>query len=433
MHSDSTYRAKFEKIVEHSSFSLLSEQVQDFVRSKAHEMRFTQQELCRVSDMALDRSRWKETCISADWPDALPLPDARQNKKRVLSEIQRIHDELKSRTNCYENFTVKDKPLTVKPKLVNRTRKELGLGRCPVASERTRCCNLMTLDAVQQCGFDCSYCSIQSFYHGDQVAFDPDFSSRLQRLKFKSDRLYHIGTGQSSDSLMWGNRQGVLEALCAFAEQNPNVLLELKTKSRNIGWLLDNPVPKNVICTWSLNAQVIIDHEEHLTASLRQRLDAAHAMARKGVLVGFHFHPIVHYSGWEPDYTDLAHTLVQTFDPDQVAMVSLGTLTYTRAVMKTIRKRNLKSKILQMPLEECAGKLSYPEHVKIDMFSAVYDAFEHWHERVFFYLCMEPHDLWKPVFGYQYDNNRDFENAMKNAYFDKVQSSIRQEKENEQQ
>ncbi len=232
---------------------------------------------------------------------------------------------------------------------------------------------------------------------------------------------------------MWGNHQGVLEALCTFAEQNPNVLLELKTKSRNIGWLLDNPVPKNVICTWSLNAQVIIDHEEHLTASLRQRLDAAHAMARKGVLVGFHFHPIVHYSGWEPDYTDLAHTLVQTFDPDQVAMVSLGTLTYTRAVMKTIRKRNLKSKILQMPLEECAGKLSYPEHVKIDMFSAVYDAFEHWHERVFFYLCMEPHDLWKPVFGYQYDNNRDFENAMKNAYFDKVQSSIRQEKENEQQ
>ncbi|MYB35098.1 MAG: hypothetical protein F4X92_08290 [Gammaproteobacteria bacterium] len=433
MPPDSIYQTKFERIVEHSSFHLLSEQAQDFVRSKAYEMRFTQQELCKVSEIALDRLRWKETCISADWPKVPLHPDPILNKKRVLSEIQTIHEQLKSRTRSYRNFTVNDKPLTVKPKLVNRTTKELGLGRCPVASERTRCCNLMTLDAVQQCGFDCSYCSIQSFYHGDQVAFDPDFASKLQKMKFRDDQLYHIGTGQSSDSLMWGNHQGILESLCEFAEQNPNVLLELKTKSRNIGWLLDNPVPKNVICTWSMNTQVIIDHEEHLTARLNQRLDAAHAIARKGTLVGFHFHPIVHYLNWEADYTDLAHTLVQRFDPDQVVMVSLGTLTYTRSVMKTIRKRNLKSKILQMPLEECAGKLSYPEHVKLDMFSAVYSALGSWHGRVFFYLCMEPHALWKPVFGYQYDNNQDFEDAMKNAYFDKVQSSISLERNNGQE
>jgi len=432
MHSDFNYQTKFEKIVEHSSFHLLNDQAQDFVRSKAHEMHFTQQELCKVSDMALDRLRWKEACISTDWPKILLHPEPRQNKKRVLAEIQTIHEELKSRTKSYREFTVNDKPLTVKPKLVNRSKRELGLGRCPVASEKTRCCNLLTLDAVQQCGFDCSYCSIQSFYHGDQVTFDPDFASKLQKLRLDDDQLYHIGTGQSSDSLMWGNHQGVLAALCEFAEQNPNVLLELKTKSRNIGWLLDNPVPKNVICTWSLNTQVIIDHEEHLTASLNQRLDAAHAVAKKGTLVGFHFHPIIHYSDWESHYTDLAHTLVQRFDPGQVAMVSLGTLTYTRSVMKTIRKRNLNSKILQMPLEECAGKLSYPGHVKIEMFRAVYGALSSWHGRVFFYLCMEPHALWKRVFGYQYDNNQDFEDAMKNAYLDKVKSSIILERSNGQ-
>ncbi len=424
MQPDSLYQTKFAKIIDHSSFRLLSKQTQDFVRNKAFEMRFTYQELRQISDMALDRLRWKEPCISTDWPDVLFHPDSKQNKKRMLKEMQTIHERLRSKTKSYHSLTVIDKPATVKPKLVNRKKKELGLGRCPVASERTRCCNLMTLDAVQQCGFDCSYCSIQSFYHGNEIAFDPEFASKLKQLKLNHEQLYHIGTGQSSDSLMWGNRQGILEALCEFAEQNPNVLLELKTKSRNIGWLLDNPVPNNIICTWSMNTQEIIEHEEHLTASLSQRLDAAEALANKGVLVGFHFHPIVHYSDWEADYTELAHTLVQRFHPDQVVMVSLGTLTYTRSVMKTIRNRKLTSKILQMPLEECAGKLSYPMHLKLNLFSVVYDALKSWHERVFFYLCMEPHALWKPVFGYQYDNNQQFENAMKNAYYDKVTLNI---------
>lgn len=431
--ANSNYQAKFENIAERSSFGLLTSQVQDFVRNKAFEMRFTQQELCTVSDMALDRIRWKEACLSSDWPNGLLHPDPRQNKKKVLATVRAKHQELRTKTKSYHNFSLKDRPSTEKPKLIERPQRKLGLGRCPVASEKTRCCNLMTLDAVQQCGFDCSYCSIQSFYHGNQVAFDPEFATKLRALKLKRDRLYHIGTGQSSDSLMWGNHQGVLEALCEFARNNPNVLLELKTKSRNIGWILDNRIPENVICTWSMNTQRIIDHEEHLTASLTQRLEAAEAVAKKGVLVGFHFHPIVHYSGWEPDYRDLAHALVERFDPHLVAMVSLGTLTFTRSVMKTIRNRNLQSKILQMPLEECAGKLSYPEQLKLDMFRAVYGSLKSWHARVFFYLCMEPHALWKPVFGYQYASNQEFEDAMKQAYYDKVQFRIEQERSNAQQ
>jgi spore photoproduct lyase len=289
-----------------------------------------------------------------------------------------------------------------------------------VASERTRCCNLLTLDAVEKCGFDCSYCSIQSFYHGDEVVFDSSFGEKLKQLSLDSSKIYHIGTGQSSDSLMWGNHQGVLESLCEFAESNPNVILELKTKSKNIGWLSKNPVPKNVVCTWSLNPQEIIDHEEHLSASLDQRLGAARKLARKGVIVGFHFHPIVQYHGWEKGYADICRQITADFDPDQVAMVSLGTLTFTPGVIKTIRKRDLASKILQMPMEPSAGKLSYPVDTKIEMFRHVYESLGQWHGKIFFYLCMEPDELWQPVFGYDYTSNNEFEYAMKSAYMAKI-------------
>jgi len=421
----SVYAEKFQKIAPQTVFALLPDTDQSFVRKKAHELQFTQQELRRISEIALDRIRWKETRLPDAWPDLAPSGDNIQYKKQAIAEVERNHRRLRNQEKDYRTLTLRDKPVTQKPVLKTTLRPQLGLGRCPVASERTRCCNLMTLDAVEKCGFDCSYCSIQSFYHGNEVVFDNGFADKLAKLKLDPNQTYHIGTGQSSDSLMWGNHNGVLEALCEFAERHPNVILELKTKSRNIGWLLANPIPGNMICTWSLNPQTIIDHEEHRSANLHQRIESAKRLADKGCLVGFHFHPIIRYKGWKADYRNICLRLTRTFQPDQVALVSMGTLTYTKSVMKTIRKRNLTSKILQMPLEEIAGKYSYPVDIKMDLFKWVYGALREWHEKVFFYLCMEAQSLWKPVFGFDYDSNGDLEAAMKNAYFDKIKGKAK--------
>ena len=423
------YNEKFDRIADQTSYRMLGQQERDFLKNLASRFRFTLQELQLVSDMALDRMRWKEASISDAWrlaEDTAPRfpeagPAGADSKKKLLLGLKQQHQTLRNSAKTYSLFTTDDKPETEKPQLVVKAKPRLGLGRCPVASERTRCCNLMTLDAVEKCGFDCSYCSIQSFYHGNKVTFDEGFARKLARLELDPLKTYHIGTGQSSDSLMWGNHQGVLDALSEFASANPNVILELKTKSRNIQWLLENDYPANIICTWSLNPQAIIDHEEHLTANLRQRISAARQVASKGRLVGFHFHPIVYYDGWREAYRQICKEIISLFSPDSVALVSLGTLTFTKSVMKTIRKRPLSSKILQMPMEEIAGKFSYPLDLKLEMFKTVYEALTPWHQRVFFYLCMEAQSLWLPVFGHDYDTNLELEAAMKNAYFDKIQ------------
>lgn len=112
--------------------------------------------------------------------------------------------------------------------------------------------------------------------------------------------------------------------------------------------------------------------------------------------------------------------ITELFDASQVALISMGTLTFTKSVMKTIRNRPFSSKILQMPMEQIAGKYSYPPEMKIEMFSSVYQALAPWHHNVFFYLCMEARELWQPVFGYQFTTNLKLESAMKSAYFDKI-------------
>ena len=79
-------------------------------------------------------------------------------------------------------------------------------------------------------------------------------------------------------------------------------------------------------------------------------------------------------------------------------------------ILRNIRKRGGYTKILQMPfVSDPHGRLTYPDDIKIEKFKFVYDAFKPWHDEVFFYLCMEKHDIWNRVFGWCFKNNEEFE------------------------
>ncbi len=402
----------FNKRIANTLFFNLPASWQEFVRQEAYRLRLSHQELREISQIGVDLMMWQEGDLPELWRG--------ENKKEILNNLRQEHQKIKEKPKSYEGFTI-DKEKTHKIRFEERDKK-LGFGMCPVASPKTRCCNLWTLDMVESCGFDCSYCSIQSFYNEDTITFNTNLKEKLLSLPIDENQIYHIGTGQSSDSLMWGNRGGVLEALIAFAKAHPNVILELKTKSDNVGYLLERDYPPNIITTWSLNPQIIIQNEERLTASLHERLEAAQKIHDKGRLVGFHFHPMIWFEGWQEAYGKVFEELLRRFDPDRVAMVSLGTLTFIKPVMKKLRQRAMRSKILQMPLVDAAGKLSYPLPIKEEMFRFAYRSLAPWHKKVFFYMCMEDHSLWKRVFGYEYPTNESFELDMKYSYLAKIES-----------
>ncbi len=402
-------------------FHQLHTHTRRFLLQQSQALHFSQQDCRQLCEIALDFQMWGEAPLATLWPD---LDRQRlQGKARKQWALQQLRDEwLQRRTqpNRYPADSTAPKiSAAAEPCAIDKPK--LGLGRCPVASPRTLCCNLQTLDAVDNCGYGCSYCSIQSFFDGKQIVFDRGFADKLKNLQLDPDKTYHIGTGQSSDSLMWGNSHGVLDAVMQFARDNPNVILELKTKSANVSHLLRNHAPANILCTWSLNTPTLIRHEEHGTAPLQKRLDAARRVADAGMTVGFHFHPIIHYDGWDNDYPQLVQQLVAMFDPAEVALVSLGTLTYIKSVMREIRSKAIPGQILKMPLVDADGKLSYPDDIKQALFHGVYDAFPNtWKQSVFYYLCMENRRFWKPLFGYEYASNEAFEQAMKSAYLAKI-------------
>jgi len=412
---------KIDQFKNNPVFSTLSKTHRDFIKNKSDKFGFSFQEIKQIIDIATDLEMWQEGELSAIWDEEETDKLFGKNlRQKLIRRVIEKWESLKQKSKDYTSFTPQNVP---SPKLdfVSQTDDSIILGNCPVASEKTRCCNLYTLDAVKNCGFDCSYCSIQSFYTDGKIYLHKNLKDKLNKLELDPDKIYHIGTGQSSDSLMWGNKDGILDDIFQFADKNRNVVLELKTKSNAIGYFRNHKIPSNVIVTWSLNTDVIVEAEEHHTATLKERLEAARAIADMGILVGFHFHPIVEYEGWEKDYHSIIDFIQKNFIPEEVALISLGTLTFIRPVIKQLRKRKLESKILQMPLADAEGKFSYPIEIKKQIFSSVYNRFsDKWQTMVYFYMCMEEKSLWKDVFNREYKTNDEFETDMIAHYMRKI-------------
>ena len=405
-----------------SIYSSLKLQNKDYLVELGSKYNYSYQELRQLMIISADFSMWKEKSISECVSEIEQSLGPKADKTAVLSEVKREWNSLKSAKIKYEptGDQIKSRP---KPRKVTLSDSENEVfGMCPVASEKTVCCNLMTIDAVQGCSLGCSYCSIQTFYTDGKISVDKNLAEKLAKIPLDPNKKYHIGSGQSSDSLAIGNREGVLDAQLNFARNNPNIILEFKTKSNNIDYLLRSNVPDNVFVSWSLNPQLFIDNEEHGTASFDERVSSARALSDKGILVGFHFHPIVYYEGYELDYANIIQKVVSMFDPLEVAMISMGTLTFIKPAIKKLRSTALSSKVLQIPMADAVGKSSYTKEIKKEIFGHVLNQFSSWHDTVFFYLCMEERSVWESVFGQSYIDNTEFENALFRSVSSKMYS-----------
>ena len=400
-----------------SIFSSLPTPVREKLDSLFSSIHFTRSEKLEIVKEEADLLEWKEESFVLSHPISASGKDGRDGE-RYISELRRHMKRLRESETDYSNFFPQKRSQGKTKKLMSDQKLVLSRCPCPVDGEKTRCCKLRTLDAVMQCAFGCSYCSIQAFYNENEIRIVSNLREKLEAMEIGDD-VWHIGTGQASDSLLLGDDYGTLSALATFAEKHPNIVLEMKSKAgRDV---FNRPWPRNMVFTWSLNAPTIIEKEEHFTASLSERLRMAQKARDNGNLVGFHIHPMFYFKGWEKEYGEVVKAIVSTFRPEEICMIGIGTLTFTKAVIKRLREMGQESKVLQMELTEAAGKYSYPLDKKEKMFRHIYASFpEEYRKGVFFYLCMEDPTLWKPVLEREYSSDKEFEMDMKKNYLRKI-------------
>ena len=279
------------------------------------------------------------------------------------------------------------------------------LKKCP-GSEGQVCCNYFVINFASNCPMECSYCYLQEY-----LAENPALKvfSNVDDLLGEADQLlskhrrffFRIGTGEITDSLALDPYIGFCAEVVPFFAEQPNVLLELKTKSDRVEGLLDLDPKGRVVVSWSMNPQSVIDAEEHLTASFEERVVAARRCQEAGYKLGFHFDPMVEYPGWEEDYRGMVERIFSMVDHRRIAWISMGVLRNTPGLKRIMRERFPDSRLVSGEQVLCPdSKMRYFQPLRVSMYRKMLRWIREASPIVFVYLCMESKEVWEQVFGF---------------------------------
>ncbi|HSV97062.1 MAG TPA: DNA photolyase [Spirochaetota bacterium] len=285
---------------------------------------------------------------------------------------------------------------------------------CP-GSPNMICCRYLLLNTGFNCLYDCVYCYLNSYLNSfGIVQFTNVFRVLDEMTGFyrtcDRGRIYRVGTGEFTDSLMMDEVTGIGRAIIEHASLMPNVMIEMKTKSDNIDHLLDIDRKGNAVLAWSLNTQRNIDRYEKDSGSLASRISAASRAAAAGYFVAFHFDPVILYPEWEREYRSLVDALYNAVPSARIVWISMGGFRYGPGFREAVRVRFPDEDITtaeMFPGKD--GKLRYFKPVRRSIYHTLTDRIKAHGGRPFIYLCMEAADMWEEVFGKTYSSSAELE------------------------
>lgn len=291
--------------------------------------------------------------------------------------------------------------------------------RCPGHSPGLSCCNYFVLNFGQQCDLDCSYCYLQSFLNNRVMTIYTNLDQALQELRALGPSMgkhkLRVGTGEVIDSLSLDPVTLFSHDLIEFFKDYPNWTLEFKTKTNYVQQFLQHQHADNVIVSWSINPQEIIDAEEKQTASLEERLTAAEECLNNGYQIAFHIDPMIWTPNWKAQYFELANQIHQRFKPSQMPYMSIGALRFQPDQRHLMRERfGMNSNVTKAEMFVAKdGKLRYSQNLREEMFQALKGEFLRLSPEWKIFFCMEMPETWLQVEG-----NSPFKNEQIKDLFD---------------
>jgi spore photoproduct lyase len=248
------------------------------------------------------------------------------------------------------------------------------------------------------CVFECTYCFLQAYTNTPGIIFPANIGVFFDKFNFYKKTGMRIGTGEFGDSLALDDVTSYSPYIIEFFRRHQAVTFEFKTKSANIGNLLHARHAGNIVVSWSLNPQPIIEENEYFTAPLRDRLIAALKCSEAGYRVGFHFDPVIYFKGWEKEYGRLIEAVFSKIKPGDIAWISIGTFRFAPELKQVIERRFPANTILDEELF-----LGYDNKLRYS-FSRRYGIYKEMAQMMFrhsrklkLYLCMEEARMWKAL------------------------------------
>jgi len=284
------------------------------------------------------------------------------------------------------------------------------LAPCPGTKKDYLCCGYVILNTGTGCPLDCSYCVLQAYLNNPFITLFVNQQEMMDELLSGSmlgrGKIVRIGTGEYMDSLALEHLTDFIPFILPFLRKNPDLILELKTKTTHIENLIDLDHGNSFVVSWSLNAEKIMKEEEIGAAPVKDRIKAASLLIEKGYRVSFHFDPVIYYPGWEQDYQETIELLKENIPPDKITWISIGSLRYMPALKHIAQKRFSGTAIYSQEfISGLDGKMRYLQGQRTEIYQKMCSWLKAYSADILIYYCMESKTVWNSTLGYSPASN----------------------------
>lgn len=223
------------------------------------------------------------------------------------------------------------------------------------------------------CPYDCRYCFLQGmFQSAHYVLFVnyEDFAAAIES-RIPAQPEPYFFSGYDCDSLALESITGFAAHFLDVFARHPEAWLELRTKSVQIGALLERPPLANVVVAFSLSPAAIARAVEHGAPPVESRIRAMQRLAQHGWPVGMRIDPLLAVADFRDRYAALVEQVFAAVLPQAIHSVSLGPMRFPRSMFDAIVRLYPDEPMLAGALVERDGMVSYPESVERESIAAV--------------------------------------------------------------
>ncbi|MFQ6077079.1 MAG: radical SAM protein [Candidatus Bathyarchaeia archaeon] len=213
----------------------------------------------------------------------------------------------------------------------------------PVNPTDVVCPHFLELAWAWGCPYDCAWCYLKGtfrYWLNAEGRLRPRFK---ERGRVKRDVLAFISSdsepeilnaGELCDSLMGERfREPFSKFIMPLFEGTKHRVLFL-TKGDYVRHFLENDWQRNLILSWTLNAEPVSNRWEVGAPDLMKRLEAMRRVWEAGYEVRIRIDPEVPIDGWEEEYKHLIDEIFKVILPERITLGTLRGLASTLASVK---------------------------------------------------------------------------------------------------
>ena len=221
---------------------------------------------------------------------------------------------------------------------------------------------------ILNCIYDCEYCFLQGMFNSANIVLFVNTEDFFMETKnFLEKESLYLCLSYETDLLAFEDIYPYTREWIKFAYKNPNLKIEIRTKSNYFDRISDLNPSKNIIFAWTLSPSYVIKSFEHKTPNLNTRLKNIKKAIELGWNVRICFDPILPIENWKTYYSDLIMICNDSIDWNKLYDISIGTFRINKDYLKKIKKIRTNSSLIYYPFEHKENISQIPSNKKTEM------------------------------------------------------------------